>query len=361
MPNVKSRLLRIFRTFGLRKEVYFLIENLSVLLSAGMDISSALASIREEITSSRMQEIIREVEDEVRGGSSLSRALEKAQVLSSRILSLIRLGEKSGRLTENLKVIALQNEKEALFRSRIRSSLMYAVIVFTLTIVVGVGTAWFTLPKLASFFKELEAELPPITKALITIGGILRKYGAIIIPLFLLLIGAAFYFLFSFPKTKFIGHLLLFKAPLIKNLIKQVEIARFGFLLGSMIQAGMPTVESLDAMRGTTTFLNYRKFYIYLKEKVEEGNSFKKSFNLYPDAKKLFPSSVRQMIIAAEQSGTLSETLLRIGKMFEQKTEITARDLPILLEPILLVIVGLMVALLALGTILPIYSLIDIL
>lgn len=358
MENKEQNPLKKFlRNFGLRQEINFFIENLTSLMSSGMGVISALDSILEEINSARMKKIISNIQEEIKNGSSLSGAIGKADIISFHTLSLIRLGEKSGRLIQNLQVAVLQNEKDMLFRSRIRSSLMYAVIIFTLAVVVGVGTAWFTLPKLAIFFNEIDAELPLVTKILISAGTFLSDYGILFVPMFIIFILTAFYFLFSFPKTKFIGHTILFKLPVIKKLIGQVEVARFSFLLGTMLKAGMPAIESLKAMPKTTTFNNYKKFYIFLGEKVEEGNSFKKCFSLYPNSHKLFPASMRQMISAAEQSGNLPETLLRIGQMFEQKTEATARNLPVILEPILLVLIGIMVAILALGTILPIYNL----
>lgn len=349
--------MNFFRTLGLKSEIAFFIENLSALLSAGISISEVLSSLKEEMTSGRMRRILGEIEEEIENGSSLSDALGKAKIIPPHTLSLIRLGEQSGRLSENLKVVILQNEKEATFRSEIRSSLMYAVIVFTLTVVLGAGISLITLPKLGSFFEGFDVELPLVTRILIAFGQFLGAYGFIVIPLFLFVIGTAFYFLFSFPKTKFVGHRLLFKTPIVKKLIKQVEIARFGFLFGTMLEAGMPVTVALKALQSTTTFLNYQKFYVHLTEKVQEGNSLKQSFALYPRSKKLFPSSVRQMITAAERAGALPETLLKIGSIFEKKTEATARNLPIILEPILLLIVGAGVALLALGVILPIYSL----
>jgi len=351
---------KYFRTFGLKKQIYFLIENLSALLSAGMDIASSVSALKEEAKSKRIRTILDEVAEDIEGGSTLSDALQKAGILSPHMFSLISLGEESGRLVDNLKVIVLQNEKETVFRSKVRSSLMYAVIVFTLTIVVGLGTAWFTLPKLSSFLGELEVELPLITRILISIGSFLEVYGFIFIPLFLLFVVSAFYFLFSFPKTKFIGHRILFRLPLIKRLIKQVEIARFGFLFGTMLEAGMPIIDAVKSIQGTTTFLNYTKFYGHMKDRIEEGNSIQQCFVSFDKSKNLFPPSVRQMLAAAEKSGSLAETLLKIGRMYEQKTEATARNLPIILEPILLLFVGIGVALLALGILMPIYSLANI-
>lgn len=359
--NKEDFLIKVYRRLGLKKnEVYGFLENLSILLSAGMSLSMALKAMKEEDegVSRRLKIVLSDIEKEIDAGGDLSSALKKANIITSHMLSLIRSGEQSGRLEENLKVIVLQNEKEMIFRSKVRSSLMYAAIVFSMTIVIGVGTAWFTLPKLAMFFNDLNADLPLITQFLIFLGSFLGgTYGVFIISLFFVLVIIVFYFLFSFPRTKFIGHHVLFKIPVIKNLIRQVEISRFGFILGTMLGAGISAKESFNALPSTTTFNNYKSFYIYLGEKIEEGKSIRESFSEYPKIKKLFPASVRQMISASEQSGSLSDILLRIGKMFEQKTETTAKNLPVILEPIILIFIGLGVAILALGVIMPIYNL----
>jgi type II secretory pathway component PulF len=354
-----SKIVKKIRTFGLREEIYFLLENLSALLSAGMGVSSALKAMKEEADSRNMITIIGEIEESIEDGESFTSAFEQTGILSPHQLSLIRLGETSGRLVENMRVVVMQNEKETLLRSKVRSSLMYGVVVFTLAIVVGVGTAWYTLPQLASFYAELDVELPLITQLIMIVGEFLAVHGYYVIPLFLLVLSILFYFFFSFPKTKFVGHSILFHIPLIRTLIKQAELARFGFLLGTMLDAGMPMSESLNTLPGTTTFLNYQKFYVHLQNRVSEGNSLQKSFSSYPNVKKLFPAAVRQMISASEQSGNLPETLIRIGKMYEQRVETTAKNLPTIIEPILLVGIGLLVGILALGTLMPIYNLGD--
>lgn len=229
-----------------------------------------------------------------------------------------------------------------------------------MAIIVGTFTSWFVLPKLADVFISMGVELPFVTKVLVESGILLAKYGYIVVPFFLSFLLCIFYFIFSFPKTKFIGHTILFRTPFIKKIILHTEVARFGFLLGTMLQAGLPIVQALTAMPGTTTFKNYRLFYEYLIKEIAEGNSFKKSFTSYPSNKKLFPVTVRQMIIAGEKSGQLDKSLLHIGHIYEAKVEETAKNLPVILEPILLLIIGLGVAILAVGIIMPIYRLTEI-
>ncbi|MFA6028029.1 MAG: type II secretion system F family protein [Patescibacteria group bacterium] len=252
-----------FYRLGLRKQVYDFLENFTALLSSGMNISEALGSISSDTKSKRMKRIINDIKDDVDNGVAFSQAILTWEFLPDRMVSLIKLGELSGKLADNLGVIVTQNEKDMVFRSKVRSSLIYSLIVLTLAIVVGAFTAWFVLPKMTEAFISFGAELPLITRIMIQIGKVLGDFGYIIVPFFFLFVASMTYFLFSFPKTKFIGHSLLFHIPFVKTLIRESETARFGFLLGTMLNAGLPVVESLNAMPGTTTFRNYREFLCF--------------------------------------------------------------------------------------------------
>lgn len=354
----KKKKTSIFANIGISEEKDYFIENLGMLLASGMDILLALDGIKKEMRSKRMKAVIDDLKEDIDAGSTLSKALDKTGLLPKHVISLIRIGEEAGRLTENLKVIVASQQKERVFRSKIRSAMMYPVLVLFLTAVIGVGIAWFILPRLSGVFSQLRLELPFITKMLIAVGNFLGKYGLIVIPLFLLFIASAVYFVFIFSKTKHIGQSLLFFVPAIKRLIRELELARAGFILGTLLVAGLPIIEALESLSQATTFHAYQKLYVYIKNNVEDGSSFQKCFATYSKTRKLIPTPIQQMIVAGEQSGRLSETLIKIGEMFESKTETTTKNLTVILEPILLVIVWLGVVGVALAVILPIYSLI---
>jgi len=185
----------------------------------------------------------------------------------------------------------------------------------------------------------------------------LQNYGYVFVPLFFITFAVLFYFLFSFPKTKFVGHTILFRVPIIKKLILESEIARFGFLSGTMLRAGMPLHTVFDLLPNITTFKNYQDLYRYMAVKIKEGLTFQKMFPEYGNLGNIMPTPVRQMIVASEKSGTLSETLLKIGTMYESKVETTSRNIPAFLEPALLVVIGCVVGILAVGILMPVYKL----
>lgn len=345
--------------FGLRKERNYFVENLSTLLSAGIDVYSAVNIMQKDLKSKRMKTVVDIMLNNIESGASLYTSMENAGLFPNRILSLIKIGEQSGNLVENLQTVVRQQEKEMIFRSKARSSILYAVVVFSLTLIVGVGSMWYVLPKISDTFLSLDVELPWITNVMLSFGGFLGQYGFIFVPVFILLISISVYFLFSFPKTKFIGHVLLFRVPGIKQLIKQSEIAQFGFTLGTLLKSGIPIVDAIDSIREATTFRGYRNVYTHLRDSVRIGESIQKSFETCKKAEKFIPIPIQQILIAAERSGNLSGALLKIGEKYEIKLEATSRDLATILEPILLIFVGLGIAAFALSVFMPIYSYIN--
>ena len=344
--------------FSNRQEEEVLLENLAMLLEAGVGVTSALESISPQLRNTKIKKVISRIQFDLDSGFPLWKSFEKTGLYSQRAISLMRIGEKSGKLVENLELISQQSQKERSFQSQVQAALFYPLIVFSLTIIVGLGVSWFVLPRLAGVFSSLEIDLPWITKALLALGSFLQSYGAVAVPVLATATAAAFYFLFFFPKTRKVGEAILLAIPGFRNLLLEVEISRFGNLLGGLLQAGIPIDDALVSLRDATLLDPFAKFYEHLQKQVAEGNSIKKGFSSYPSAKKIFPAPVQSLIFAAEQSGQLPGSLVRIGRLFEERSSNTARGVTTALEPIMLFLVWLGVATVAIAVILPIYSLI---
>lgn len=342
--------------FNEEKE-YFL-ENLSLLLSSGMGIGAVLDSIQTELKSSKMRRALKEMLTEIESGASLWKTLDKVGLFPAQAIALFRIGEESGRLSENLQVIAAQQQKERDFRAKVTSAVSYPALILILTLVIGLSVTWFILPRLASVFSQMKIKLPLITRLLIGAGQFLGQYGFIVVPLLILFLVLIFYFLFAFPKTKYLGQELFLKIPAISKLVREVELSRFGYILGSLLDAGLPVVTALESLILSTSIISYKSFYKRLRDQTEEGLSFQKIFAQEKNLGRLLPGPIRQMIISGEQSGNLPTTLRKVGSIFDAKTEITTKNLATLLEPILLIIVWLGVVFVALAIVLPIYSLI---
>lgn len=343
--------------FGNGEKDYFL-ENLAVMITSGIDVSSAVTSIKQETKSKKMLKILDSLEADINSGSTLWKAIEKSKLLAGHIIVLIKLGEESGRLPENLKLVVDQQRKDREFTSKLQSAMIYPVIVFSLTLIIGLGIAWFILPKLSLVFSQLRVKLPLSTIILISIGNFLGAFGFIVVPLSIILLIFTIYFLFFYRKTRYLGEALLLRLPGISRIILETELARLGFILGELLNAGLIVTDAIDSLASATTTIAYRKLYLNLQKSIDQGNSFESSFKLYKDTNKLIPIHIQQIIITSERSGKLPEVLISLGTTFEEKLQTTTKNLIVILEPVMLIIIWLGVVFVALSVILPIYSLI---
>ncbi len=338
-------------------KLYF-IENFSMLVNSGMSIVSSIESIETEIKSFKLKKILKTLKEEVKSGKVLWKALDDTKLFSSYAITLIRIGENTGRLAQNLVIISEQEEREKDLKSKIGLAVTYPALVFILTIVVGIGITWFILPKLSKVFGQLDVELPALTKILISLGMFLEEYGVIATPLFFIFLALIFYFLFFYKKTRIWGQKLLFAIPITKKIIEEVELSRFGYLFGILLESGTPLIDSIKSLEESSLFFQYREFYVSLTESIEEGYSFNSAIKRFKNSKNIIPRPVQQLILSGEESGNLSDVFLKIGHIYKTKLDREAKMLGILLEPIILVVVWMGVVLVALAVILPVYSLI---
>lgn len=347
-----------FPRFGYGEIKDNFIEDLLMMLGAGMDILSALKAIKSEFKSRPLVKFLADLEEEIEAGASIYEAFSDRNLLDSQALSLIKLGEKSGRLVENLEVIALSQRKNRSFRSKINSAVMYPAFVLTVAAVVGLVITWFILPKISSVFSSMDIPLPLITKIMIALGDFIGQYGYIAIPVFLVICIATAYILFFLKWTKFIGQYILLVMPVFGKLVRQAELSRFGFILGTLLDAGLPLLEAMESLADSADIYAYKKFYRHLVIKIEEGRPLREIFKNYRRINFLFPPTVLQLISGGEQAGGLSVILKKIGDSYEQKMDTTSKNMTVLLEPMLLFVVFLAVLAVAVAVIMPIYSLV---
>ncbi len=350
----RKKLTKLSR-YLVSKEIDYFIENLTSLLFAGVPIRETLISLEEDFKSEQMKDVVAAIRESVESGDSLSSALGKTGMFPGRVCNLINIGEKSGKLVENLEIVSQQEEKRRILKSRIKSALAYPLFTLITALVIGIGLAWFVLPRLATVFSQIGTDLPFLTQALIDIGKFLENYGIFAIPGGLICLGILIYFLFYYPKTKIIGERIIFSIPGLRDLLIQTEVVRFGYFLGTFFSTAIPPDKALYFLKETTPFVRYKKFYHHLGDKVSEGKSFKEGFSSYK--KSVFPSTVMVIVSASERAGSLGETLMKTSRRYEVKTEESVKRITVLLEPVMLVIVALMVVAVALAVILPIYNL----
>ena len=352
---IKKQLRRPTFLFGSEKD--FFAENISMLLSAGISVSESVGVIMEGATSRSYKKVLKAIIADLDEGSPFWRALENRGILDSSYIYLIKVGEASGRLPENLKIVANQQKKNKSFHSKLNSALIYPAIILSLTLIIGLAVIWYVIPKMAKIFNDMKIVLPLPTRIMISLGNFITLHPIEFLSLIIAFVAFVF-IIFFVPGTKRIGQAILFRLPKVKGLYQEVEVARFGYVMYSLSQAGIPLTDALESIQKSTSLSGYRKFYGFLKKNLEDGNSLERSFKEYKKLNKLIPTQIQQMIVAGERSGNLVLVLGQISEIYEEKIDITSKNLSVILEPILLFIVGLGVLFLALAVIMPIYGLV---
>jgi type II secretory pathway component PulF len=257
-----------------------------------------------------------------------------------------------------MKIIVLQQRKNRLFKSKLVSAMIYPAIIFVLSTIIGMAIFIFVIPRLASVYSALNIELPLITQVMINLSIFLSNYWFIVIPLGLILTYLTYFYLFINPKTKRTGQKILFSLGPFRNVIINLEVARLGFLLGTLIEAGLPILDAISSMSRSSDFYAYTDFYDFLEQKIQDGESFQQTFAKFKNINKIIPVPIQQIIISAERSGKLKESLLQIHETFEERIDTSSRNLAVVLEPLMLIIVWLGVVFVALSVIFPIYNLV---
>ena len=350
-----SKFFASVNNMGMGKQRVVMIQSLAMMMNAGLPLIDALFTLEKEIKHKGTKKIVRRITALVESGVPLWRAMEQQYLFSPYELALVRIGEEAGNLARNLELLSIQQEKDRALRAKVKMAMIYPTIVMVLMFIIVMGLGMFVLPNLIQVLLSLNAELPVTTRAVIYVTNMFTEYGAIGIPS---MIGGfiALLLLSKFTRFRVVSQWVAFHIPGIGALGRSATIARFGVILGGLLQAGVPLTEALRSLEDVTYMVAYKKFYKKLLEHINMGDSFSKSFEAISSTNKLLPVSVQQLVITGEKSGTLSETLLKIAEIYEKKAEETAEKLPVILEPMLLLFIGGLVGTIAFAIITPIYS-----
>jgi type IV pilus assembly protein PilC len=334
-----------------------IVQNLGTMLNAGLPLIDALKTLALETRTKVIKKMLARIVDLVESGSPLWRAFEAQHFFSPHAIALVRIGEEAGNLAENMGYLALQQEKDSALRQKVKMAMIYPIIVLTLMFIIVMGLGLFVLPSLIQVLYSLNVPLPLVTRLLIGFTNLMTAYGTIAVPG--IIVGVILTIILAkFTKLKVVMQWVLFRVPGVGRLAREATIARFGVILGGLLQAGVPLVEAIHSLAIVTPIVSYKHFYEKLLEHINLGDTFSKSFAVIPRSAKILPLSVQQLIVTGERSGSLSKIMMKIADIYEKKANDTAQKLPVILEPLILLIIGAMVATIAFAIIVPIYSIV---
>ncbi len=336
-----------------RRDVIVFSNQLANLVESGVAILPAIELMAEETTSKPLQRLLNQVADEIRLGSPISTALAKHELVFPPIYHrMINVGERTGNIAEVLRQLAVHLEKEQTVRSNVRSAMTYPAIVLALAFGVVMILLNFTLPPLLSLYDEFEAQLPWPTVFLMNLSEFFLQYRLVLAVILLLIIGGLFWYFRTEPGRHLL-HKTALKVPILGPINTQGNVARFSRTLATLLSAGLQLPESMELTRQTLQNVVLREEIEELRQETLQGRGIAAPLADSP----YFPPMLAQVVRVGEETGTLDDQLRTTAAFYEEEVDRSLENLTSLLEPGMVIFVGLMVAFVAVAVILPMYSL----
>jgi type IV pilus assembly protein PilC len=335
------------------KEKIVFIEDLQIMMKSGIAAPRALKIIAHQTKNQKFKKILEEIANGVESGKSLHETMEPyPKVFSHIFVSMVKVGEVSGNLEKALEYLAVQLERESDLKSKTKGAMIYPAVIVSAMIIIGLLMAIFVLPKLTSTFKEFDMELPLATRIIIAISDFMSGNAVLVLVLFGGLVASSWYF-FKTPLGQQSFDLFLLRFPVISPIVKKINLARSSRVLSSMMASGIAIVESLQICSEAVNNVFYQRALAEASNQVKLGKPITSTLEQHSW---LFPEIVVQMLEVGEETGTMEEILQQLALHYEAEVDNTMRNLSSIIEPLLLLLIGGVVGVLALALISPIYN-----
>jgi len=349
LTNIEIRWGRIT---GLDKLLFA--KHLATMIKSGLSLTESLEIAIDQASTSKMKRVLKDILASVNNGNSLASSLSRhPKVFSPVFINMVNVGERGGTLAENLDYLAVQLEKDYDLKRKVKSAMLYPIIVITATLILGIALAIFILPRLVKLFTSLKIELPITTKVFLAVANFLVSYG-IYLLICLIILAILIRILAKAKRSKHFFHHLYLKLPVIKKLSYHINLARFSRILGTLLKSGVPIIESLEITATTLGNAVYQKEVEKAIQGVKKGQSL--ASVLMPE-EKYFPKIVTRMINVGEKTGNLDEILFYLARFYEDEVDNATKNLSTTLEPVLLIFIGVAIGFIGIAIISPIYQL----
>jgi type IV pilus assembly protein PilC len=347
-----SQIRQIFSPIKLLDKITF-IKNLSVMIKAGLPVSKCLKILTIQTPNPKFAKIVGEIARSVEGGQSLGDTLAKyPHVFAPIFVNMVRVGELSGNLDQNLNYLSEQLKRDYDLVSKARSAMTYPIVVMVALAIVGFLMFTFVLPKLTATFKEFNTQLPLMTRIVIGVVDVFAKYG-IFILLFIVFLAAAFVYWRKTESGRNIIHKIVLYLPVFSQIVIKINLARFVRVFSSLLKSGMSIVEALEVSSHVVGNVYYQRTIADAASKVKIGSPVASAFKKQP---RLFTNMVIQMMEVGEESGTTDQVLEEVANFYESEVDQTMKNLSSIIEPLIMMVIGAIVGLLAVALVGPIYN-----
>ena len=326
----------------------------ATMIDAGLSVVKCLDILQKQSRNPRLKEVIGQVKHDVAGGTSLTEALQRhPRIFSSLYVNMIRSAEAGGLLDTVLDRLATFQEKEQETRNKIKSAMTYPTVVFFFAVLMLIGLLFFVLPKFKGIFETMGLELPLTTRLMLNSSTYLRQYWYIAI---VVLVGSVVFLrLFAHTdKGRYAIDAGKLKLPVFGELILKTSVSRFARTFGTLISSGVPVLRALEIVADTAGNQVVSETVSRARTSIKEGDKI--STPLF--GSKVFPVMVTQMIAVGEETGRLDQMLVKVANFYDEEVDATLKALTSLIEPLMIVGLGIIVGFIAVSVISPIYSLV---
>ncbi len=338
------------------RDLVIFTRQLSTMISAGVPITRCLTTLQEQSESNYFKLVINDITKEVEGGTTMGEAFAKyPNIFSDVYINMVKAGEAGGILDEILKRLASQVEQDASMRKKIKSAMTYPMVIFSITIVAFFGIMIFVIPKISKILTDLggpNAKLPVYTQAMINISNFLRGNFILVA----LIMGLIFYVVRRYIRTphgKYQLHALMLRLPILRTIIIKVAIARFARTFASLMSAGVSVLEALEVTGGAIGNKVIEAELTAAAKEVKSGKQLSEPLS----KSKHFPPIVSQMLAVGEETGQTDTILVKVADFYEEEVTVMVDGLSSIIEPLMIVVLGSLVGLIAASVMGPIASL----
>lgn len=350
-----SKQITIFQSIKIRDLTIFY-RQFATMVNAGLTLVNSLDILTEQVENKALANNIKVVKSDVEAGSTLADAMAKfPRVFSELYISMIRAGEIGGVLDDILLKIADLMEKDYALRQKIKTAMSYPSFVAGAAILMTIFMLTFILPQFVGIFAQFGGELPALTQFFVTLTYLFNKYWYIFFMVFAALV-AAFLAYIKTPNGKLNFDKFKLNAPIFGEINRKGAIARFTRILGTLIKSGVPILEALSVSSNAIGNLVISAAVLGAKTKIKEGQSI--SGPLADSG--VFPPMVTQMIMVGEESGELEEMLINVAKFYDQEVDRTVDNLTSIIEPLMMVFIGLTIGTMIIAMYLPIFNMVNL-
>jgi len=335
------------------KSLVVFTKQLSTLIAAGLPLVKALKTLHDQLEAGALKDIIKNIAMDVESGTNFSEALSHfPKVFPEFYINMIRAGELGGMLEGILKRLSEFLDKNQKLKDKIKSALMYPAFVLLVAVLILIMLMVFVIPTFTNMFSELGGALPIPTKILIATSEIIRK-AWYLIPFIPVIAVMLYKLLIRSPSRRLVVDKFKLYVPVVGVLIQQVSVARFSRTLGTLLSSGVPILNALQTVKDTVGNEFIGRAVLQVRDSIKEGEGVSGPM----EASKAFPPLVVKMISIGEETGELDKMLIQIADNFEEEVDVAITGLTSLLEPILIVFMGLVVGFIVISMFMPLFSL----